>query len=281
MTPSRALLLALIQPQKRAKHLARALDGTDLAPAAFLTLARRFGITTLTAPYLDTWSVRLDVNGRSITEGVLAQGSFQCELFDRFAACFPDHSLAFINIGANIGTTCLNAHRAGFRDLTACEPVPSNFALLEENLRQIAATCALKLLPVALGAQAEVREIFLNPASTGRHSMVRDFGHGTTTVETRTLDAIAPDRPGLLWIDAEGFEAEILRGGEAFLARHCRGMCLEVTPALLPPDALAFLTETGARHFRSVVAFDGTSADRLTDLDPIRNGQQADVIFLP
>jgi FkbM family methyltransferase len=278
---SMALLLAALRPAKREKYLVRALGGDQVSPRAFVAMARRFGVTSVEVPYLDTYRVRLDLGGRSITEEVLACGSFQSALLARFAAAVPDRAPAFINVGANIGTTCLNAHHAGFRDIVAFEPVAANFRLLRENLQQLDGSARLDLRQAAIGAAGGSREIFLNPASTGRHSLVRDFGGGSERVEVRRLDDVAPMRPGVLWIDAEGFEAEILRGGPEYLARHCRAMCLEVTPTLLGPADIDFLDALGQRHFPRVMSQEGAVHARLRDLEAIRNGQQTDVIFLP
>ena len=276
------LLLAAIRPSKRPKYLARALrDGARVGAGAFVDLARSFGITTVEARYLDTYTVRLDLNGKSITEAALRHGHFQNDLFEAFAAHVADRALAFVNVGANVGTTCLNAHHAGFRDIVAFEPVAANFRLLTENLAQLAADSRIETHRLALGAETGERQIFLNPVSTGRHSLVRDFGHGAETVSVRTLDSAAPTRPAVLWIDAEGFEAEILRGAGRFLAEHCRALCIEVTPALLTPDDLGYIDAVGRRHFRRLVTEDGGEAASLRDLDSIRDGRQTDVIFLP
>jgi FkbM family methyltransferase len=281
MSQGLALLMALLRPARRAKYLSRALqDGARIPPAAFIELARRFGIATVEARYLDAYDVRLDLNGRSITEAVLAGGAFQDDLFATFAGHLDDRSVAFVNVGANVGTTCLNAHHAGFRDIVAFEPVAANYRLLTENLARLPG-CRVETHRIALGPAAEERRIFINPASTGRHSLVRDFGHGAETVAVRPLDDVAPPRPAALWIDAEGFEAEILRGAERFLAERCRALCLEVTPALLRPGDLDYIDEVGRRHFRRVVGPEGEETASVLALDGIRQGRQTDVILLP
>jgi FkbM family methyltransferase len=274
-----ALLMAAVRPARRRRYLGRALQTETLAPSDFIRIAKSFGITSVEAAYLDRYRVRLDVNARSITEAVLATGSFQADLFEAFARNLPDRATAFVNVGANVGTTCLNAHHAGFRDILACEPVTANFALLQDNLRQLADT-KLTLHPVALGAKAEARRIFLNPESTGRHSLVRDFGQGGQSVRVSTLDEIAPARPGVLWIDAEGYEAEILRGATGFLRDHCVAMCLEITPELLGDGDLEFIDRVGRAHFGRVLSLDGRTGSCVLDLDTLREGQQTDVIFL-
>lgn len=282
MNQSFALLMALLRPGRRQKYLGKAIRaGATLRPDAFIELARRLGVTSVDARYLDAYTVRLDLNGRSITESVLEKGDFQSDLFAAFAANAPDRSLAFVNVGANVGTTCLNAHHAGYRDIVAFEPVAANFALLSENVARLPADCRVEIHRMALGPEAGEGRIFINPGSTGRHSLVRDFGHGVETVPIRTLDAVAPRRPAVLWIDAEGFEAQILRGGEAFLAQHCRALCLEITPALLSAADLDLIDAVAKRHFRRILGPDGVAAKDLRSIRQIREGAQADVIFLP
>jgi FkbM family methyltransferase len=274
--------MALLRPAKRGKYLSRALgSGARIPPAAFIDLARRFGISTVGTRYLGAYEVRLDLNGRSITEAVLDHGTFQQDLFAAFASRLADRSLAFVNVGANVGTTCLNAHHAGFRDIVAFEPVEANYRLLTENLARLPGDCRVETHRIALGPASEERRIFINPVSTGRHSLVQDFGHGAETVAVRPLDAVAPRRPAALWIDAEGFEAEILRGAGGFLREHCRALCLEVTPSLLRPGDLDYIDAVGRRHFRRIVGPAGQEAASILALQGIREGKQTDVILLP
>jgi FkbM family methyltransferase len=282
MNESLALLLAAVRPGRRAKYLRAALrNGGALGAVDFIALGFRFGVSTIECDYLDRYRIRIALAGRSITQGILETGAFQNDLFAFFARHVPDRSLRFVNVGANVGTTCLNAHHAGFRKFTAFEPVAANFALLQENLAQIAQDGAVEAFAFGLGERAEQREIFLDPASTGRHSMVRNVGRGAETVSVRRLDDVAPREPSVLWIDAEGFEAEILRGGEAFLAECCRGLCMEVTPELLGRAKLEYLEAATRRHFSRCLTQDGAVATRLGEIAEVAAGRQTDVIFLP
>lgn len=276
------LLRALARPSKRAKDLRRVLkSGGYLRARDFVELGLQFGVTEIEARYLDRYAIRVPLAGGAITEGVLEDRAFQSDLFSFFAAQVADRSLAFMNVGANVGTTVLNAHQNGFRKFLACEPVAANFRLLASNLAQIAADSALDLQQIALGDVAEMREIHLDPASTGRHSMVRDVGRGGEVVEVRRLDAIAPQVPGALWVDAEGFEAEIVAGGSEYLARWCRAMCIEVTPDLLGPEKLRVMDARLERIFGRCLTLEGGSVRRLSEVPAIQAGRQTDVILLP
>ncbi len=282
MNESVALLMAALRPGRRAKYLRAALKGGGaLGAADFMALGQRLGVSTIECAYLERYRIRIALAGRSITQAVLETGAFQNDLFSVFARHVPERSLRFVNVGANVGTTCLNAHQAGFRDIAAFEPVAANYALLCENLAQIRGDATIETFACGLGEQAEERAIFLDPASTGRHSMVRDVGRGAETVTVRRLDDAAARVPSVLWIDAEGFEAEILRGGEAFLAECCRGLCLEVTPALLGPDKLAYLDDVTSGTFTRCLTADGEVAPRLSGIAAVAAGRQTDVIFLP
>jgi FkbM family methyltransferase len=224
--------------------------------------------------------VLLDVNGRSIVNHTLHDGSFQFALFKVVAENYANRSALFINVGANIGTTCLNAHHFGFRRFIAFEPVASNFRLLTHNLAQIEADGEVRRHQQAAGSTAGRMPIHLNPNSTGRHSMVRDFAGGEEDVEIVRLDDVLPREPGFLWIDTEGFELEVVKGGRQFISQHAEGLCIEVTPEALGAGGVEELSDLLEPRFGRCLAADGTSVRRIKDIAALRQGRQADVICL-
>ena len=60
----------------------------------------------------------------------------------------------------------------------------------------------------------------------------------------------------VLWIDVEGFEAEILRGAGSYPDRYCRAMCVEATPELLDREGLDCIDPVGSRHFGRVATLE-------------------------
>ncbi|MGF9563467.1 FkbM family methyltransferase [Neorhizobium sp. JUb45] len=240
------LLKALIFPSKRDRYLTRLWKqrGT-IDPGLVVTGCISAGIDTLGFRYLGKYPVLLDVHGQSIPESVLRHGHFQFDLFETLADIYPRRDVRFINIGANIGTSCLNAYEAGFRDIVAFEPVGRNFHLLTHNLASIEADIRHQ----AVGDQNGRLTIHLNRGSTGMNSFMRDYGDGGEEVEIVRLDDAIEPVPSFLWIDTEGYEVHVLRGAERHLAESVQGLCVEVTPSILKAEGLAALEEILKRHF--------------------------------
>jgi hypothetical protein len=149
------------------------------SPAVFIAACKALNISSVEVAYLKRYLVSIDVNSRSIAHGTLRDGAFQLDLFQRVSAAYAERRTTFINVGANVGTTCLNAHHGGFRKFIAFEPVSNNFRLLTRNLAQIETDSTVSLRQQAVGATAGRTRINLNPQSTGRHSIVRSFEGGS------------------------------------------------------------------------------------------------------
>lgn len=272
------LAKAILFPSKRTKYLSRALRKGGVAdPALFLPTLQSAGITSLGYDYLNRYPMLLDVRGQSITEDVLRTGSFQFNLFEIMARIYPRRDACFINVGANIGTSILNAHAIGFREFIAFEPVHNNFTLLQQNVGRLEGSFDLR--PMAVGSQAGKARINLNLSSIGRHSLVKDFGQGTQDVDVVTLDDVLPKKRGLLWVDTEGFELNVLRGAERYLTEFADGICLEITPGLLGDDGVEEVQKILSRHFSDFYTADGAHLKDF-NLVELAAGQQLDLIAM-
>jgi len=271
------LFKALILPGRRDKYISRILCNFAADHPDFLISAcKAAGITAVQFKYLGKYPVLLDVRGRSITEGVLSRGSFQFELFEVIQRIYSRRDVCFVNVGANIGTTCLNAHALGFRDIIAFEPVQGNFSLLETNL----AGLGVDLRRQAVGETSGRAAINLNLSSIGRHSFVKDFGNGNEEVEVVRLDDVLPKRPGFLWIDTEGFELSVLRGATNYLANYAEGICIEVTPQLIASDAVATVDQILTQHFSRFYTARGEILNGFDLVRELADGEQRDFIAL-
>lgn len=161
----------------------------------------------------------------------------------------PLSSATLLDIGANVGLIGLQAVASGLVGrCIAVEPDPVNFALLAANVRLNGLEDRFELHPVALGDRRGVCRFELSPENCGDHRVRHDrpaagvdrYGESARRVirvPMRTLDdVIRRSRPafrdttGLCWMDVQGFEAAILRGGLATLSAAAWPSVLEFWP---------------------------------------------------
>lgn len=269
--------MAALLPSRRRKLIYRELNSRAVAdPGLFLEACKATNVVGLRYNYLGRYPITLDPNGKSITETTLSKGAYQSAVFETFAKLVDITGLRFVNVGANIGTSCLNAHSVGFRDFVALEPVKSNFDFLKSNVTQEDSKISLHHL--AAGNEAGKATINLHPSSGGRHSLVKKFGPKTEEIEIVRLDDFVSREPSVLWIDTEGFEYKVLLGSEAFVRSSVKALCLEVTPKLLGDD-FPKLIDFLRTHFKIFynVAGEKIDADRL---EVSLAGEQRDLIAI-
>lgn len=141
----------------------------------------------------------------------------------------------FVEVGANIGTTTLQAARLA-RRVIAFEPEPTNFRRLRANV----AVNGLNDVVTCVNAGCS--------DSTGRSFMTRSavnwgdhrVSHtgGDVAVELVRLDAalkaadVQPGEVGFLWINVQGHEASVLVGAERLL-EAAPPLLIEFWPAVL------------------------------------------------
>lgn len=232
------------------KVLRRILAGTDGMRSKHganlaLDILAANGIAEIAIPRADGRLVHVATGDKVIASSVVRTGSFGRENMEPFVRLLADAGLAparltFVNIGANIGTACLNAYDAGFRQLVAVEPEPRNFSLLERNLADLP-DATVRCVRCAIGAEAGRAELHRHPTNLGSHSLVAPTREATMAdtvqVAIRTLpEIVTPGEPFCLFIDVEGFEPQVLRGGGDAIAADCRAIALEVTPGRMAAE---------------------------------------------
>ena len=164
-----------------------------------------------------------------------------------------------VDVGANLGlTTLMMARLVGpTGSVIALEPDPRLHATLERNIaandaRHVTALCA------AAGDRTGRAMLRQSPLHTGDHRMYAMDGHeGRAGVEVDVIrlddvQVLAGQAVDFVKIDVQGYEAHVLSGMEAVMARSPR-LCImfEYTPAKLhaagsePAELLARLRERG------------------------------------
>lgn len=120
-----------------------------------------------------------------------------------------------LDIGANIG--CISqALEYGGHQVVAFEPQPEVFNLLCKNFSGTSYN-------MGLGSKFETAKMpkfrYDDKVNVGGMSMGTSGPLGTIDVEVRTVDSFNFDNVGLMKIDVEGYEEEVLRGAVDTIAR--------------------------------------------------------------
>lgn len=120
-----------------------------------------------------------------------------------------------VDVGAHVGLWSFNlAHR--FKQVYAFEPVAEHRLCFLENMLDttfrelLQATSNVVLRPYALGTGPGFVVIETETGSSGNSAV----GAGPGEIEMRTLDSFDFQELDFLKIDTEGFEENVLRGGE-------------------------------------------------------------------
>jgi FkbM family methyltransferase len=153
----------------------------------------------------------------------------------------------FVDVGANVGYYTLLAAKRVTRSgaVIAIEPSPANVATIEAQLR-LNRTPNITLHPVAAGASRSTAQLYGGlETDRGLSSLLPDWREGLeleATIPVRTLDdlleAFDASRIALIKVDVEGFEAEVVAGASATIARCIRA---------------AFIVETNPNTYQTVV----------------------------
>jgi FkbM family methyltransferase len=125
---------------------------------------------------------------------------------------------AIVDVGAGIGAFTLAAARR-FPRLTVYgfEPHPRTFALLRRNVHAAGlANVELAAIGIGLRSGYELRDVAAGPLTT----LTARVGSGGVAVPGARLDEVVPPGPiGLLKIDCEGLELEVLESSVGALPR--------------------------------------------------------------
>ena len=168
---------------------------------------------------------------------------------------------AFIDVGAHIGTHTVYALRTGaFARAVAFEPEPRNARLLAMNVEVNHMSERVTIVRKAAGAVAGTQVLHLHPRNTGAHALggaPSIDGTGSLAVpvvrvedELRTL-GLSPDEVGLVWVDVEGHEPQVLDGLAGLMA-HAVPLGFELTPSRYGRETQQRLCELLARHYTTL-----------------------------
>ncbi len=124
-----------------------------------------------------------------------------------------DYGVA-VDIGANVGLWSRDL-AIKFARVVAIEPVVE----FQECLRRNVPMENIEIWPIALGTEDTTIDMIITEGNTG-HSHINKDSVGSGKVEMKRLDSLDFDRIDYMKIDCEGYEMQILKGGENTLRTH-------------------------------------------------------------
>jgi FkbM family methyltransferase len=133
----------------------------------------------------------------------------------------------FIDVGANIGTTSIQACRLfGAARSIAFEPDSTNTRLLKANVILNDLESEVTIVPAAASDRATMAVLDRSDTNSGDHRVRLDVaGDITPTISCVTVDGWLAEHAddvdlqeiGLLWIDTQGHEGHVLAGADALI----------------------------------------------------------------
>ena len=234
--------------------------------AAFLWAGRR---RHLVEAQVDGLSVVVPTSDRTLARSVYASGDWDPLLvgtvFEALAQIgHPVRGTVFLEIGANFGIYSLPAVTSyGFDRAIAYEPDPASFELLERNIDRNSLDGSVLAVNAALSdAQGELL-LRRSASNAGDNRIVADEaqrsgGEDVVAVRATTFDdEVAAGRIplhelGLVWLDVQGHEAQVLAGAQSLLASSVP-VVLEYSSGMMSTSTRSALDDLIADHFDALV----------------------------
>jgi FkbM family methyltransferase len=213
--------------------------------------------------------VLLSTSDRTIARSVFAAGDWDpllvgtvFEALDQLGYRYRERT--FVEVGANFGVYALPAvAQYGFARAVAFEPEPDAFALLTRNIERNALGHRVRAFQRALSANPG--ELVLTRAvdNAGDNRITAEgeqqAGHrASVAVPASTFDhevaagSLALDEIGLVWLDVQGHEFDVLVGAKTLLASSVP-VVVEYTTSMMAPANRRLLNELIADNYRALV----------------------------
>jgi FkbM family methyltransferase len=197
-------------------------------------VVRRFAHRSESAVLPLPWGVSIECfPGDAITSSIARTGVYDLLVTEAIFR-LADAGETAVDVGANVGyaASALAAALGPEGKVLAVEPHPAVHALLARNARRWAGA-AIELYPVALSSAHGAGRLAVSAkfaSNRGTATLAPDATSiAALTVPLGTLDEVVGDRSiGVLKLDVEGHELEVLEGGRDVLAsRRARDVLVE------------------------------------------------------
>jgi len=179
---------------------------------------------------------------RAVGRQIFVDGRFDGAYLDRLLEILDELELpwrgrAFLDVGANLGTTSIALLNRGFSRGSAFEPEPFNYRLLRANLALNGLLDRCQTECVALSDADGTALLEVDRHNLGDHRIGTDAAQTITRLRgeekgeaTRvpikplqsyvTAGDIDADEVALVWMDVQGHEAAVLAGGAAVFEKQ-------------------------------------------------------------
>lgn len=207
----------------------------------------------------------------------------------RLMSRLADAETVFVDVGAHIGYVCLVAAKYA-RKVLAFEPSPTTFAMLQRNI-QLNPALATKVLArqVGMGSSKGAFNLYTSPSHPGLASLspIDAPDAVAQSVDIDTLDNVvdpSAGRVGMLKIDVEGAELDVLTGGAGLISRDRPLVAIELVEAhqrrfgRVCADILRFF---GERDYVAVEVPDHLDPPRPFAPDALERDGAVNVLFVP
>ena len=189
----------------------------------------------------------------------------------------------FLDLGANIGTTGIyfTSKLAPNLKLLAFEPDAENFKLLRVNLILNDLDNKSTVVNCGLGDKFDTMTMYRNLQNPGGNSVISYKDNmPTAQIKIIPLDSYfaenkIPAREVIyIWIDTEGFEAQVLLGAKNLLSENPAPVFMEFNPMMWNKsgrfeEMLALLKAVGYTNYIWIPELLQTGEDRLRPLDEL------------
>lgn len=159
------------------------------------------------------------IKGRTSSTGMLYCGLFEFE-DQSFLLHFLRENDLFVDIGSNIGVyTILSSAHCKSKTI-AIEPIPNTVEILKSNIKLNNIENLVTVKPFGISKKPE-KLFFTNSLDSINHVKTKldDENENYIEINTDSLDNIIGNvNPTMLKIDVEGFEKEVINGGENTLS---------------------------------------------------------------
>ncbi len=162
------------------------------------------------------------------------------QMAQKYYGIEPSKKGYFLDIGANIGTTCIYFKKKIDPSVTilAFEPEEKNYRLLQTNLTLNNLSAESICENYGLSEQSEEQILYVNKANPGQNSVLLDYGQEKENIDMVSLDdylqnkGILPQDIKYIWIDTEGFEPMVIAGAGKTLQNGRIPVFMELNPYL-------------------------------------------------